>query len=192
MPDLNRVSKLVPSVYEASSDDFAQWMLKNHVPVVAAKTQELSDRFGANADTAVAGAWLHDFGDAFVHRHSDQHDEISRREAIKVLQQAEYSEAEIQQVLEQVIAPHSCMNGFLPKSLEGKVMATADALAHLTTDFYVQFTWMHLPEGKSYQEFLEWVKEKLERDFHTKIFFDEVKDEVRHRYDALKEVFLNE
>jgi HD superfamily phosphodiesterase len=190
MPDLNKVSQLVTATYEASSDDFAQWMLKNHVPIVAAKTEELARRFGADANIAVAGAWLHDFGDAFVHRHSDEHDEVSEREATKVLQQADYSEDEIKQVLEQVVAPHSCKDGFFPTTLEGRVMATADALAHLSTDFYIQFTWMHLPEGKNFQEYLEWVDEKLERDFNTKIFFDEVKDEVRPRYEALKEVFL--
>lgn len=68
-------------------------------------------------------------------------------------------------------------------------MATGDALAHLTTDFYIQFCWKHLPEGKSYPEFLEWVAEKLDRDFNSKIFFDEVKEEARKRYEALRAVF---
>ncbi|MFA6446584.1 MAG: hypothetical protein WCW14_05050, partial [Candidatus Paceibacterota bacterium] len=103
----------------------------------------------------------------------------------------EYSDEEIEQVLNQVIEPHSCKEGNLPTTIEGKVMATADALAHLTSDFYLQCAWRHIPEEKSYPEFLEWVAEKLERDFNTKIFFDEVKEEVRYRYDALKQVFLN-
>ncbi len=190
MPNLQKVSQLATTAYEAASSDFAHWMLKNHVPLVAAKTEELSSRFGADPSIAVAGAWLHDFGDAFVHRHSDAHDKVSQKEAIKVLQQADYSEDQIAEILEQVIAPHSCKDGFLPTTVEGKVLATADALAHLTTDFYVQFAWMHLPEGKVYPQFLEWVGEKLERDFHTKIFFDEIKEEVRPRYEALWEVFL--
>jgi len=189
MSDLTKVSQLTKNVYEVSSNEFAKWMLKNHVPVVAAKTEELANRFNADLDIAVAGAWLHDFGDAFVHRHSDKHDQVSKQEAIKILNQADYSEDQIQQVLKEVIEPHSCKNGYLPTTLEGKVMATADALAHLTTDFYLQFAWMHLPENKNYEEYLEWVKEKLERDFHDKIFFDEVREEVRLRYEALKEVF---
>lgn len=183
------IAQLVTKAYHSSDQEFARWMFKNHVPLVASKAEELSKRFGANADVAVAGAWLHDFGDAFVHRHAADHEEISEREAVAVLKQAEYSQIEIQQVLQEVIAPHSCKQGFLPTSLEGKVLATADALAHLGTDFYLQFAWMHLPDGKNYEQYVEWVHEKIERDFHTKIFFEEVRGEVEHRYAMLKELF---
>ena len=134
-----KVFELVKNIYEKTNEPFALWMWNNHVPVVAKKTLELSIQYQANEDIAVAGAWLHDFGDAFVHRHSDQHEEISKSEALKVLQEAGYIEAEINEVMNDVIEPHSCRDGFLPRTLEGKVMATADALAHLTTDFYVQF-----------------------------------------------------
>ncbi|MDA1079196.1 MAG: hypothetical protein O2840_00695 [bacterium] len=104
--------------------------------------------------------------------------------------QSEYSDDEITRVLEEVILPHSCKEGTLPQSLEGQILATADAIVHLSTDFYLQFAWMHLPEGKNYAEFLLWVQEKLDRDFKTKIFFDEVREEYRHKYDALKQVFV--
>ncbi len=59
-----------------------------------------------------------------------------------------------------------------------------------TEDFAQWMIKNHLPENKNYNEYLEWVKEKLERDFHDKIFFEEVKKDVRDRYEALKEVFL--
>ncbi len=184
-----KVFELVKKVYEKTNEPFAMWMWNNHVLVVAKKTEELSIQFQANEDIAVAGAWLHDFGDAFVHRHSDQHEEISKSEALKVLQEAGYIEAEINEVMNDVIEPHSCRDGFLPRTLEGKVMATADALAHLTTDFYVQFAWKHLPDNLSYEEYINWVKEKIDRDFNNKIFFNETKEKYRYRYESLKEVF---
>ncbi len=186
-----KVAELVKQAYESSSEDFAQWMWKNHVPVVARKTEELSTRFGADADLAVAGAWLHDFGDAFMYRFAQGHEEVSQQKAKEALEQSGYSAAEVQLILEQVIQPHSCKDGELPTILEGKVLATGDALAHLTTDFYVQFAWKHLPDGKTYDQYLAWVAEKIERDFHSKIFFEEVKNEVQYRYEALKVVFTN-
>lgn len=185
----HKVAKLVEKAYIASKEDFAQWMWQNHLQFVAKKTEELSKKFGANEDLAVAGAWLHDFGDAFVHRYSDEHEEMSVSEAKKVLQNAGYSESEIKEVIDVVIEPHSCKKGNFPTTLEGKVLATADALAHLSTDFYIQFAWKHLPENKSYSEFIDWVNEKLDRDFNKKIFFDEVKNEVKNRYNSLLEVF---
>lgn len=189
MTKYQTVHKLVEESYKKSELSFAQWMWHNHVPVVAQNAEELSLRFGANLDIAVSGALLHDFGDAFVHRHSDEHEEISKIKATEILKQSGYSDEEITEVIESVIAPHSCKDGFLPETLEGKVLATADALAHLTTDFYVQFAWMHLPENKNYDEFIAWVQEKLDRDFHKKVFFNEVKSEVRTRYEALREIF---
>ncbi len=185
-----KVADLVKEAYENSQEWFGQWMWKNHVPVVAKESEELAERFGANADLAVAGAWLHDFGDAFVHRNSKEHNEISKVKSKEVLEKAGYSLEEIEEVLKVVIAPHSCRDGFLPTTLEGKVLSTADALAHITTDFFVHFTWMHLPENKSLAEYREWVAKKIEHDFQIKIFFEEVRAEVKNRVEVLKEVFV--
>ena len=184
-----KIAQLVEKAYTSSKEDFAQWMWKNHLQGVAHKTVELAKRFGANEDLAVAGAWLHDFGDAFVHRHSDEHEEVSVSKAKKVLLEAGYSGDETQEVLEVIIEPHSCKDGNIPTTIEGKILATADALAHLTTDFYVQYAWKHLPQNKSYDEFINWVNEKLDRDYNKKIFFEEIREEVKNRYRSLLEVF---
>lgn len=190
MPRHHQLAQLVEKSYLNSNQEFGRWMWHNHLQFVAHKAEELAQRFNANEDLAVAGAWLHDFGDAFVDRFSPEHEEVSTTEAKKVLHQANYTDSEIQEILDVIIAPHSCKNGLLPQTLEGKVLATADALAHFQTDFYLQFTWMHLPQGKTYPEFIEWVNEKLERDYTIKIFFEAVRAEVKDRYLALKEVFL--
>lgn len=184
-----KVAQLVKKDYLFSKDDFAQWMWKNHVQFVAHKAEELSKRFGASEDLAVAGAWLHDFGDAFIDRDSSRYEEVFFTEAKNVLQNAGYTESEIREIIDVIIEPHSCKQGNFPTTPEGKILATADAFAHLTTDFYVQFTWMNLPKNKSYSEFIDWVNEKIDRDFNKKIFFEEVKEEVEHRYKSLLEVF---
>ncbi len=183
------VGTLVKAVYEQTDLEFGGWIWQNHVPVVAARALELSKEHSANADLAVAGAWLHDFGDAFVHRFDSQHAATTEREAKKVLVKAGYSKVEIKMVFDEVIAPHSCRDGVLPTTIEGKVLATADALAHLTTDFYLQFAWMHLPEHKTYEQFRQWVTEKLDRDFRVKIQFEELQDDLIGRYLSLRDVF---
>ncbi len=185
-----KVAQLISNYYTSSKDDIAQWMWQNHLPFVAKTSEELSQKFNADKDLSVAGAWLHDFGDAFARRHSkEQHEEVIKSESRKVLAESGYSDEETREILEVIIEPHSCKAGNPPQTIEGKVLATADALAHLTTDFYIQFTWMHLPEGKSYEGFIDWVNEKLERDFYHKIFFDEIREEVKDSYESLKGVF---
>jgi len=186
-----KLYRLVEESYAQSQQPFAQWMWKNHVPIVTQHAERLSKKYGANLDLSIAGALLHDFGDVFVHRHSTKHEEVSKAESVKLLKQSDYSDNEIHEVLEKVIAPHSCKEGLLPTTLEGKVLATADALAHLTTDFYLQFSWMHLPEGKTYDEFISWVVGKIDRDFNDKIFFSEIRAVAKHQYRSLLEVFSN-
>ena len=186
-----KVAQLVEEAYLACTEDFGKWMWKNHVPVVAQKAEELSIRYGADLDIAVAGALLHDFGDAFMYRFADSHEEVSETKARELLSKSGYSESEIEVVLKEEIAPHSCRpDDEPPRKKEAQVLATADALAHLTTDFYLQFTWKHIPEGKTYEEFLSWVTEKLDRDFNRKIFFEDEKKEVQKRFDALMDVFV--
>ncbi|MEK7106220.1 MAG: HD domain-containing protein [Patescibacteria group bacterium] len=186
----SKVSELVKTAYTSSKEDFAQWIWANHLPLVANKAEELSQKYDANPDIAVAAAWLHDFGDAFTNRHTDKHEELSKNEAVKVLQKCNYTAKEIFYITEEVIGPHSCKDGYLPNTVEGKILATADSLAHLNSDLYVQFAWKHLPENKNYQEYLIWVAEKLERDFHIKIFFEEERIAAQYRYESLKEVFV--
>lgn len=184
-----KVARLVERAYLSSKEDFAQWSWQNHVQFVAENAEALSREEGANEDLTVAGAWLHDFGDVFVDRHAREFEEVSKTESIKVLKESGYSDEEIREVLEVIIEPHSCKGENLPRTIEGKVLATADALAHLNTDFYIQFAWKHIPAGKTYGEFIEWVNEKIERDYNKRIFFEEVKAGAEDRYKSLKEVF---
>lgn len=79
-------------------------MAKNHVPVVAKFAQELCGEFGADPDFAVAGAWLHDIGDALVARHAEVHEEVTQRETRRILSGAGYSESEIERDFNQKIA----------------------------------------------------------------------------------------
>lgn len=87
-----------------------------------------------------------------------------------------------------MIRYHGCRDGQIPESLEGKVMATADSIAHLQTDFYIFATWT---KGKTntLEEVKAWTLKKLERDFNDKILFAEIKAECREDYEGLKTLF---
>ena len=77
----------------------------------------------------------------------------------------------------------------MPTTLEGKVMATADGLAHFLTDFYPLFCWRHYGPQDDYAVFKAWMLGKMEKDFTKKLFFDDVKQQVLPRYEALKLIF---
>ena len=95
-----------------------------------------------------------------------------------------YSSDKIKRV-QAVILSHSCDN-LMPKTLEGKILATADAMTHYVNDFYLQIA---TTGQRNLVEFKAWALEKLNRDYNKKIFFPFAKKEIRERHLILMKLF---
>ena len=83
----------------------------------------------------MAGALLHDIGDAIMSRFAPEHELQTNNIALNFLRQSGFSQADITIILGDILEYHSCRHG-LPQTQEGKNMATADAIVHLKSDFY--------------------------------------------------------
>ena len=191
MKRLELLERNVQELYAAKDPnraDWADWLGENHVFVVADNASELARRYSANEELARAAAVLHDIADTKMSRFADNHEEMSLQIGRRLMKGADFSDAEIKLVVDDAVRYHSCHDGHIPESLEGKILASADSMAHLQTDFYIFATWMlgkenPLPDVKS------WVLKKLDRDFNNKILFDDVHEECRKDYENLKELF---
>lgn len=184
---LEKLHKLVEQLYmqkDPNRADWCDWLYPNHVVVVADKAQELCDRYNGNPDIAVAGALLHDIADTVMERRDPEFKPTSYDIARKLCHEAGYNDDEITIIVDDICAKHSCRDGIIPQSHEGKIMATADAWAHATTDFYLYAFNKSSPE--EFEERKAWMRSHLDKDFHKKIFFDEVKEEVRPAYKILR------
>lgn len=191
---MTRIEKLesdIRALYDAKNpqrDEWADWLAKDHVFIVADYSEHLSERFGANREYSKAAAMLHDIADAVMSRFDEKHEEESLSIARELLQKNGFDEQEIQLIIDDAVKYHSCRNGKVPQSLEGKVLATADSLAHLKSDFYAIAKTIkqknHTPKQIS-----EWALKKLERDYYNKIQFDEIRVEVKSDYERLKDQF---
>lgn len=186
-----KVFDRVEKLYQRSEIEMGRWMWHNHVQWVASKALELAGKYGANEDKVVAGALLHDLGDVKFERSHPEFDLYSESEGLAILSESGFSDEESREVMELIVQPHSCYAGNLPTTLEGKILATADAMFHLETSFFPLFCWGNRPSTLSYQEWQVWVEEKLERDYNAKIFFEDEKKEVLPAYEALRQVFGN-
>ena len=178
-------------MYEAKDparNDWADWLYDQHLPFVTQKTRELAKIYGANPELAEAAAWLHDVADVKMKRKNEGHDQESLRLAKELLETCGYSKQDIALVVDDAISLHSCYDGHRPTSAEGQVLATADALAHISTDFYL-YTTRILHDEMSLEETKAWTLQKLERDFTHKICFDDIRTQARPDYEALKNVF---
>jgi putative nucleotidyltransferase with HDIG domain len=168
--------------------DWADWIYDNHVVTVTAFAKNLAKRFGADAELSQAAAMLHDIADYTMKRENPRHAEESMKIARTMMSSLGYSSAEIALVVDDAIRFHGCYDNQRPKSTEGLILATADALAHLQTDFYL-FAARYFDSGASYQDLKQWVLKKAARDFNNKIAFAIVREEARPDYDMVRRFF---
>ncbi len=188
MANLQLLEQKVKDLYLTSNpkkDDWADWLYTNHVLVVADTATDLARRFSGSNETARAAALLHDIADATTKRGDPDHKKICLEIAIRLLKKSSYTDKESKDILEDALPFHSCHGNERPITLDGKILSTADALAHLQADFYAEANKFLVKKGMQQGDFNKWAQEKIVRDFGVKIAWDEVREENRDRYDSL-------
>lgn len=188
MTKLDQVREKVQTLYSEKNPhraDWADWLFKNHVFVVADNAKRLAEKYGADAELSAAAALLHDIADARMTRSDPEHEATSLKMARQILEEVGYSDDQIRLVVDDAIRYHSCHDGHKPESLEGLVLATADSLAHLKTDFYVYAAWAFGKDG-TLEQLKAWALKKIDRDLHDKISFDDERHDAQSDYEAVK------
>lgn len=189
----SRILKLestVENLYKALPENsplFKRWRFGNHVFIVCKYAGFLAKENSANIDYCEAGALLHDIADVVMERNYVDFEDQSLKMAESLLLKTGFSQKETDFILDEVIKPHDCRT-VKPTSLEGKILATADAMAHLTTNIYPFYCWQRW-NSVDYDSFRLWVINKIERDYNKKIFFEDIKLSIKPQYEALKSVF---
>ena len=190
MTKIEKLEKIVTKRYlskKPNRDEWADDLFLHHVTTVANFASEVAARFDIDQDLSRAGALLHDIADSEMRRRNARHEERSLEIAEEILKQSGFGEKEIDIFINDALPLHSCRDGKVPKSDVGKVLATADALAHLKTDFYIYAA--RNIEKNNLQDIKNWVLEKSERDWKIKIQFNEIREEVREDYKAIQQLF---
>ena len=190
MSRVDALEQKVVDLYQEKSPsraDWADWLFENHVFVVADNAVELARRFGADPDLSRASALLHDIADAVMSRFDPKHSSESIKIALQILKDSGYKDDEIRIIAEDALPLHSCKEAQTPQTIEGRVLATADGLAHIETDFYLYALWAKGGKG-SYEEAIDWVQNKLHKDYHDKLLFDEVRSEARLDYERWRTI----
>jgi len=179
----------VSKLYAAAPTTMGKWMWRNHTQWVADKAKQLAVKYGADVEQTYCAALLHDLGDSRFERGDPDFDSWSWNTGKEILKQAGFRKAERDAILE-AIRTHSCHPGHLPVTIEGKALATADGMWHIETNFFPVICYMNRPDDThNYDEWQQWFRVKIERDFNTKIFFEDEKEQVREKYEALMKVF---
>jgi len=186
MENSERLSTIRALVYnECQANKMLQWFWNSHLSIVEQYAQELTMEQNANAEVVLLGVYLHDIA-RIRGKGEEEHDLAGAPIAEEIMKKFSYDGQIIQRV-KGVILTHRCGER-KPESLEEKILATADAMSHFRGDFYLPLIWHHYPNDKL-GEVIRFILDKMERDFHDKIFFEGARAKIKPDYEALKRVF---
>lgn len=194
---MNKLSKVINAVEELYSQknpviDWNEWVFNGHIKIVANWVEDISKKYDFDKESVIAAAYLHDIGYSWTTKSDPDLEEKSESKAREILKEAVYSEEKISFIVDKIIHGHGMHIGKEPEYIEAKVLATADALAHFTTDFYLVICWnRYLFEDKTIEDYKKWVLEKIDRDLNNKIFFEEYKEIAKPYYQGIKTLFSN-
>lgn len=153
-----------------------------HVKPVIEFSKKMAEKYKANMEAVWLGAILHD-----IARLDDvePHDEVGAEKGHAMLLLAGFDD-EIARIAKSVILTHR-VKKYPPQTLEQKIVATADAMAHFIPPFYI---WIARVARQSFPEMMQKNLIKIERDFNEKIFFEDEKRAIVKEYEVLKKWFI--
>jgi len=182
---MNKVQKIRQMVSEKAKkgDEFSEFFFTYHVSVVVKYALALARKLGADREVVEIAAWLHD---STIGTHGNkEHNITGAQEAERLMRKLGYPENKIKMVAHAIIS-HRCKKGYFPRTLEAKILATADAVAHLDTFMFLP--WIAKRNGLGVKETFEWIAEKFDRDWEKKIFFPQTKKSVRGKFQTRKKL----
>ena len=190
MDKVAAIAKTTQEYYEKPNPviDWNSWVFNGHVKVVDQWVMKISEKHPCDIEKTRVAAYLHDIAYAWTSKSDPTLDEQSYAKAREILSE-HYDSPDVDFIID-VISKHGAHGGPVAEPMEARVLAAADAMAHIMSDFYIELTWSHyLFEDKTLDEYRAWVLKKIERDFTMKITFDDVKEIGRPRYEMLREMF---
>lgn len=159
------------------------WYYRDHLLAVEKFSKYLLKNLPkANKEIVILGVWLHDLQG--IRGLKGDHQKVGAREAGKIMKDFNYDKELIKKVKD-IILTHACYKE-MPTTIEGKILASADAMAHYFNDYYLIVATSGEMDLKSYKK---WALEKLNRDYNKKIFFNFAKKKIKKRHDTLMNFF---
>lgn len=161
--------------------EFYRWFWEIHVKQVIEFSKQMAVKYGADLEVVWLAAILHDIARL---EDLEPHDEIGSKKAYEILIKKGF-DSKLAHEVEITILTHRCKK-YAPETLEQKIVATADAMAHFIPPFYF---WIGKYSNKDFADVLEKNRKKIERDYNEKIFFEDEKKLVELQYGVLKSWF---
>lgn len=161
----------------------AGWFYGHHLLVVEKNAKWVLAKLPkVDKEIVMLGVWLHDL--QRVRGLKGDHQKVGAREAGKVMKEYGYDADTIGKV-KAIILTHSC-HGAMPKTEEGKVLATADGMAHYYNDFFLRIA---VKGDRTLTEYKKWAIKKLKKNYTKKIHYGFARQRIKTRHELYMKVF---
>jgi len=163
------------------------WFYPVHLLAVEKNVKYLLKKMPeADAQVLLLAVWCHDL--QRIHGLVGDHQKCGVEETKRFLPQFGVSKEIINKVTK-IVATHSCDNR-QPTNIEGKILASADAMSHFENSFFVWLmsSWL-LTKKISIRQAKKDILYKLDLDFNKKIFFPFAKKKLEKKYKLFKEFY---
>ncbi len=179
---IKEIERLVKEACEKDTNYFGYGAWSHHISSVVKYAKILAKKLKADEEICEIAALLHDYSSVVNKDWYPEHNHHSAVLAEEILLKYDYPEEKIQAVKHCIIS-HRASKNIPQKTLEAKIIASADSLAHFDNVhslLYLAFTVhkMEIDEGT------KWVLEKLKRSWSKLI--PEAKEIIEEKYKAIK------
>lgn len=156
------------------TEDFYQ----EHIEKVRGFSVYLARVYNADKRIVEPAALLHDI--SYIKTGNHEEHEIKSAKMAKKILEGELEEARVEAIVK-CILNHRGSKASIRESMEERIVASADAMAHISSIDY--FLYSAGQRGEDYRQYKEWLRKKLERGWN-KITLSKAKQKVRARYRA--------
>lgn len=168
-----------------NSDPRRREFLKNfweyHIVTVMEASQKMAAKYGGDKDIVRIGALMHDVGSIYSEK---DHDIVGAPKVYSILMKRGFGK-KMAKAASEIAFCHRCKQRY-PETLEEKIVATADAIAHFSPAYYLGLS---VIANEDYKGLAKDNFRKLIKDYNNKIFFDSEKKKFKKVVKAFKKIF---
>jgi len=176
---------MIEKVRKIVKKECDEWNWKFHILPVVKYAKLLAKKLNVDGELAELGALLHDIGR--IKFGEKNHEITGIPEAEKILKQFNYPQKIIDEV-KHCVESHRGSGTIKPKTVIAKIVANADAMAHFDTIPALLQVALR-KENNNLEKAVNWVYDKIERDWNKKLTIPEAKEMMKKKYEAIKLLF---
>ncbi|MAG28590.1 hypothetical protein CL632_00370 [bacterium] len=174
---INKVRELVKEKCGPENWDY-------HISLVVKYSKLLAKKLGSDEKIAELGALMHDIGWIVDMKNDPDHEISGQPIAEQILKDIGYPQKIIDEV-KHIIASHRGSTGPKPETITAKIVANADAMAHFDAiPWFMQLSLKN--HDNDLEKAVNWIYNKIERDWSQKLTLPESKEIVKEKYEAIK------